>query len=95
MSAQETGRIFQEVGNVVLNSNGCRATGYEDEQRLKIKKVTARSQGLTNELTNRRTYRHVMIITIKKIKAGYTATPVACGWTGAIFELTSSFGHEQ
>ena len=24
----------------------------------------------------------------KKPKAGYTATPVACGWAGAIFEVT-------
>ena len=28
-------------------------------------------------------------------KAGNTATPVACGWAGAIFEVTSSFGQEQ
>ena len=28
-------------------------------------------------------------------KAGYTATPVACGWAGAIFEATPSFGQEQ
>ena len=28
-------------------------------------------------------------------KAGYTATPVACGWAGAIFEVTPSFGQEQ
>ena len=25
-------------------------------------------------------------------KAGYTATPVACGWAGAVFEVTKSFG---
>ena len=30
----------------------------------------------------------------KKNKAGYTATPVACGWAGAVF-VTSSFGQEQ
>ena len=24
---------------------------------------------------------------IEKKKAGYTATPVACGWAGAVFEL--------
>ena len=33
------------------------------------------------------------------IKAGYearyTATPVACGWTGAISEVFRSFGKEQ
>ena len=28
-------------------------------------------------------------------KAGYTATEVACGWAGAIFEATPSFGQEQ
>ena len=31
----------------------------------------------------------------KKNKAGYMATPVACGWTGAIIEVTRSFGQEQ
>ena len=25
-------------------------------------------------------------------KAGYTATPVACRWAGAVFEVTQSFG---
>ena len=28
-------------------------------------------------------------------KAGYTATDVACGWAGAIFEVTRPFGQEQ
>ena len=28
-------------------------------------------------------------------KAGYTANPVACGWAGAVIEVTSSFGQEQ
>ena len=28
-------------------------------------------------------------------KAGYTATPVACGWAGAIFEVTRPFGQKQ
>ena len=28
-------------------------------------------------------------------KAGYTATEVACGWAGAIFEVTKPFGQEQ
>ena len=31
----------------------------------------------------------------KKNKAGYTATPVACGWAGAIFEVTKAFGQKQ
>ena len=26
---------------------------------------------------------------------GYTATEVACGWAGAIFEVTRPFGQEQ
>ena len=28
-------------------------------------------------------------------KAGYMATPVACGWAGAVIEVTRSFGQEQ
>ena len=28
-------------------------------------------------------------------KAGYSATPVACGWAGAMFEVTTPFGQEQ
>ena len=28
-------------------------------------------------------------------KAGYTATEVACGWAGAIFEVTRPFGQLQ
>ena len=28
-------------------------------------------------------------------KAGYTATPVACGWAGVVIEVTRSFGQEQ
>ena len=31
----------------------------------------------------------------KENKAGYTATQFACGWAGAIFEVTNPFGHEQ
>ena len=31
----------------------------------------------------------------KENKAGYTATPVACGWAGAIFEVSGSFWQEQ
>ena len=30
-----------------------------------------------------------------KNKAGYTATPVACGWAGAIIEVTGPFGQKQ
>ena len=28
-------------------------------------------------------------------KAGYTATPVVCGWAGAVIEYTRSCGQEQ
>ena len=31
----------------------------------------------------------------EKNKAGYMATPVACEWAGAVFEVTQSFGQEQ
>ena len=29
-----------------------------------------------------------MYFGIRKNKVGYTATPVACGWAGAVFEVT-------
>ena len=28
-------------------------------------------------------------------KAGYTAIQVACGWAGAVFEVTKAFWQEQ
>ena len=31
----------------------------------------------------------------RKNKAGYTATPVACGRAGAIFEVSGAFGQER
>ena len=37
----------------------------------------------------------IKIRTTNYNKAGYTATPVACGWAGAIMEVTRSFGREQ
>ena len=35
------------------------------------------------------------LCTIKINKAGYTDTPVASGWAGAIFDVDRAFGHEQ
>ena len=29
------------------------------------------------------------------LNQGYTATPVACGWAGAITEVSGTFGQEQ
>ena len=37
----------------------------------------------------------IFCATVMINKAGYTATLVACGWTGAVFEVTRSFGLEQ
>ena len=28
-------------------------------------------------------------------KAGYSATPVVCGWLGTMFEVSGAFGQEQ
>ena len=28
-------------------------------------------------------------------KAGYTVTPVACGWAGTIFKVSGAFGQER
>ena len=43
-------------------------------------------KGVTNKLLRLRK---------KKNRAGYTATEVARGWAGAIFEVTRAFGQEQ
>ena len=32
---------------------------------------------------------------VKENKGGYTATPVACRWAGAMFEVIRPFGEEQ
>ena len=41
-------------------------------------------------------YKTQFITTHSNVKeAGYTATKVVCGWAGAIFEVTRSFGQEQ
>ena len=37
----------------------------------------------------------VLCLKQKENKAGFTATEVACGWAGAIFEVTRAFGQEQ
>ena len=39
--------------------------------------------------------RSLIIIVDFLNKTGYTATPVVCGWAGATFEVTRSFGQEQ
>ena len=43
----------------------------------------------------KRRKRRKEILMTKKNKAGYTATEVACGWAGAIFEVARPFGLEQ
>ena len=32
---------------------------------------------------------------LRRNRAGYTTTEVACGWAGAIFEVTRLFGQER
>ena len=39
---------------------------------------------------------HLNTTRIRRNKAGYTATLVACGWAGAVIEkVTGAFGQEQ
>ena len=35
------------------------------------------------------------ILSYNIYKAGYTATPVACGWAEAIIKVSGAFGQEQ
>ena len=46
-------------------------------------------------LTQKHTTPTQLELNLYENKAGYTATPVACRWAGAIFEVTRPFGQEQ
>ena len=48
-------------------------------------------EGWINKQTDERTKKFNRDAWMHLNKAGYTATPVACGWAGAIFELISAF----
>ena len=39
--------------------------------------------------------KNLALFNLTKNKAGYTATEVACGWAGAIFEVTGAYGQKQ
>ena len=55
-------------------------------------RISAEENGDKQKLKKRRDKKRVKEL---KNKAGYTATEVACGWAGAIFEVTRPFGQEQ
>ena len=46
-------------------------------------------------IAERRTSSMMPKLDFETNKAGYTATQVASGWAGAIFEITRPFGQEQ
>ena len=53
--------------------------------------------GIMNAYKYAYEYTEIMLtltLTSSVNKAGYTATPVACGWAGAIFEVSGAFGQE-
>ena len=59
----------------------------EKERNKDVKIRNGKTQKQTNATPSR---------SEKKInKAGYTATEVACGWAGVIFEVTSPLGQQQ
>ena len=55
-------------------------------------KSTTSSDSDRQKKTSRQTHRNDTQITTDISRAGYTATPVAYGWAGAVFEVTLSFG---
>ena len=65
-------------------------------QRLNLRdlKTKLKKASITFRLDNK-TANIFCGLSASKNKAGYTATPVACGWAGAVFEVTQSFGQEQ
>ena len=53
------------------------------------------SFGLSRRLYNKYFYSYEFLKIFSINKAGYTANEVACGWAGAIFEVTRPFVYEQ
>ena len=49
----------------------------------------------TTKITTKTTSMNKTTIKTTINKARYTATPVACGWAGAIMKVTRSFGQGQ
>ena len=71
---------WYEVGKLLLLVLNCKRETEADALEV-AKKLAASTSLLENPL--------------KKNKARNTATPVACGWAGAIFEVSGTFGQEQ
>ena len=58
----------------------------EDEQTLDKRHMTSNDNGFGKTISHESNI--ACIRSLKQNKAGETATPVACGWAGAVFEVT-------
>ena len=54
-----------------------------------------RAFGVMLGLCHQRRWHKLDFSIVVRNKVRYTATPIACGWAGAIFEVTRAFGQEQ
>ena len=78
------------VQNVIERRGAASRDQTHDAAKANVIRTT--SAGAT---LRRKGEEKVRITQSKKNKAGYTATKVACGWAGAIFEVTRTFEQEQ
>ena len=72
--------------------------GSEVREWSAAKRVSGVSGACRNSQKKTHLVYHLIIdhyASSKKNKAGYTATEVACGWAGAIFEITKPLGQEH
>ena len=97
----------RDRGEESLNAEAVRGGGYgfrtaDASSFLPLRPITAPVAAPTPNrgVVEERDKREIIIDrneapSATKNKAGFTATPVACGWAGAIIEVTRSFGQEQ
>ena len=86
------GRIVEKTEDVRMRAmaeNVTERQGHHDETDDDVEHVQIRDESAAHVV------QHQLVKETTKSKAGYTATPVACGWVGAVIEVTRLFGQEQ
>ena len=68
---------------------------YHYQHEKKNNQTTKAMEPTTTKITTKTTSMNKTTTKTTINKARYTATPVACGWAGAIVEVNASFGQEQ
>ena len=96
----ERGRKREEARESESESKNKLMSGQESEQERTSRRARAcertRNRCFTSstKFSENAVYSDIVTTGHELNKAGYTATEVACGWAGALFEVTRPFGQE-